>query len=130
MGVRAVSDYTNPRRLLDAGVDVAVSSDWAVGPLDPWKRIGWLVSRVNPDIPGSKPYLPNAAITAEEAVRASTLGGAHVIDVEEETGSIEVGKFADMIVLDRDIVVISPMEIKDTQVKRTVFAGEAVYVAQ
>ncbi len=127
MGRLNVANYTNPRRLLDAGADIAIASDWSVGPLDPWARIGYLVSRVRPDDPESGEFLPNNAITAEEAIRASTLGPAHVIGAENETGSIEVGKFADMIVLDRDITKTKPTEIKDTKVLRTVFAGEVVY---
>ena len=129
MGRLNVAAYTNPRRLLDAGASVAFASDWSVGPLDPWSRIGFLVSRVRPDDPESGPFLPQNAVTAEEAIIASTLGPAHVIGVENETGSIKVGKYADMIVLDRDITRIDPIEIKDTKVLRTVFAGEVVYSA-
>ncbi len=129
MGKEAVSAYTNPRRLLDAGADIALGSDWSVGPLDPWARIGFVVSRVRPDDPESGPYLPDAAITPEEAIRASTLGPAHVLGIEEETGSIAVGKYADLIVLDRDITAIPATSIKDTRVLRTVFAGETVHLA-
>ena len=130
MGRLNVANYTNPRRLLDADADIAVASDWAVAPLNPWWRMGYLVSRVRPDDPDSGQFLPDAAITPAEAIRASTLGPAHVIGVENETGSIEVGKYADMIVLDRDVTAIDPTEIKDTKVLRTVFAGEEVYAAQ
>ncbi len=130
MGRMNVAAYTNPRRLLDAGADIAFASDWSVGPLDPWARMGFLVSRVRPDDPESGPFFPQNAITAEEVIRASTLGPAHVIGVENETGSIEVGKFADMIVLDRDITTIEPTDIKNTKVLRTVFAGEEVYSAK
>ncbi|NOD36028.1 MULTISPECIES: amidohydrolase [unclassified Ruegeria] len=130
MGRMNVAAYTNPRRLLDAGAEVAFASDWSVGPLDPWARIGFLVSRVRPDDPESGPFFPQNAVTASEAIRASTLGPAHVIGVENETGSIEVGKFADMIVLDRDITKIESTDIKNTKVLRTVFAGEEVYLAE
>ncbi len=130
MGKAAVKDYTNPRRILDTGGSLAVASDWSVGPLDPWARIGFLVSRVRPDDPDSGPFLPGNAITPAEAIRASTLGPAHVIAVEKETGSIEVGKYADMIVLDRDITVVPATAIKDTKVLRTVFAGEEVHTVQ
>ena len=129
MGKQTVENYTNPRRLLDAGVNVAIASDWSVGPLDPWARIGFLVSRVRPDDPASGPFLPQNAITSEEAIRASTLGPAHVMNIENEAGTIAVGKYADMIVLDRDLTTVDPTTIKDTQVLKTVFAGEAVYNA-
>ena len=130
MGQEAVSRYTNPRSVLDAGLNVAVASDYASGPLDPWVRIGWLVSRISPQDPDGGPIFPENAITAEEATRASTLGAAHVIKVEDVTGSIEVGKAADMIVLDRDITTIPATAIKDTKVMHTVFAGETVYQAE
>ena len=130
MGQEAVSRYTNPRSVLDAGLNVAVASDYASGPLDPWIRIGWLVSRISPQDPDGGPVFPENAITAEEAIRASTLGSAHVLKLEDVTGSIEIGKAADMIVLDRDITAIPATEIKDTKVMRTVFAGETVYAAK
>ncbi len=129
MGRSTVANYTNPRRLLDAGLNIAVASDWSVGPLSPWQRISFLVSRIRPEDPESGPFLPDSAITPQEAIRASTLGAAHVIGVENETGSIAVGKFADMIVLDRDITAIPPVDIKDTKVLRTLFAGEEVHTA-
>jgi hypothetical protein len=129
MGHDNVANYTNPRRVLDAGADIAVASDWSVGPLNPWARMSFLVSRIRPDDPASLPFLADIAITPEEAIRASTLGPAHVIGVEDETGSIELGKFADMIVLDRDLTSIPPTEIKNVKVTRTVFAGQEVYVA-
>ena len=129
MGRSAVANYTNPRRLLDAGLNIAVASDWSVGPLNPWWRISFLVSRIRPDDPESGPFLPDSAISPQEAIRASTLGPAHVIGVDDETGSIAVGKFADMIVLDRDITAIPPVDIKDTKVLRTLFAGEEVHTA-
>jgi len=129
MGKQAVVDYSNPRRVLDAGAHIAAASDWSVGPIDPWKRIGFLVSRFHADVPRDTPYLPHSALTPQEAIRASTLGPAHVLNADNETGSIKVGKFADMIVLDRDITVVPPTEIKNTKVLRTIFAGEEVYRA-
>ena len=57
----------------------------------------------------------------------STFGPAHVMGIDTDTGSIEAGKYADMIVLDRDLTAIEPMTIKDTRVLKTVFAGELVY---
>ena len=130
MGRMNVAAYTNPRRLLDAGASIAVASDWSVGPVDPWARIGFLVSRVRPDDPESGPFLPESAVTAAEAIKASTLGPAHVLGVEDETGSIEVGKYADMIILDRDITRVDPTEIKDTKVLKTIFAGEEVFATE
>ena len=126
MGRMNVAAYTNPRRLLDAGAEVAFASDWSVGPLDPWARIGFLVSRVRPDDPESGPFFPQNAVTASEAIRASTLGPAHVIGVENETGSIEVGKSADLVVLNHDIFAIPADQLSETQAEQVFFAGTAV----
>ncbi|NCF15238.1 MAG: amidohydrolase family protein, partial [Gammaproteobacteria bacterium] len=70
---------------------------------------------------------PEQAITLEEAVEAFTSGSAWVNHQELETGSIEVGKLADLIVLDQNIFEIDPTEISDTKVLLTLFEGQRVY---
>ena len=67
------------------------------------------------------------AITLEQAIAICTLEGAWVLGVEDELGSLEVGKFADMIVLDQNLFEIDPKEIYGTQVLRTILGGEVVY---
>ena len=66
-------------------------------------------------------------ISLEEGIRILTMGSAYAMELEDSIGSIEVGKHADFIVLDRNLFEIPPETIYDTVVKRTVFAGEAVY---
>ena len=65
----------------------------------------------------------------EEGIRILTMGSAYAMEREESIGSIEVGKHADMTVLDRNLFEIAPETIYDTVVKRTIFAGETVYEA-
>ena len=60
-------------------------------------------------------------------IAAYTINGAHANFVENETGSIEVGKKADMVVLERNLFEIPESEIADTQVLMTIFEGRAVY---
>ena len=60
-------------------------------------------------------------------VRSFTINGAYLIFRDDEIGSIEVGKYADFIVLDRDIFGIEPLDIEKTQVLMTFFDGEVVY---
>ena len=67
------------------------------------------------------------AITIAEVIRAYTWGPAHAINKDGETGSIEVGKYADMIVLDRNLFEIDPIEIAGTKVQMTIFAGKVVH---
>jgi hypothetical protein len=69
------------------------------------------------------------AISLEDAIRLMTLGGAYSMRKEAELGSIEKGKAADLIVLDRNLFEIDPGSIIDTRVVYTVFGGKIVYEA-
>ena len=129
LGRDRVNNYTNPRAILDAGGEVAIGSDWSVSTIDPWNRLAFVVSRQDANNPDWGVMQPENAITVAEAIRAYTWGSAHAINKEKETGSIEVGKYADMIVLDRNPFEIDPLEIADTKVLTTVFAGKVVYTA-
>jgi predicted amidohydrolase YtcJ len=73
---------------------------------------------------------PEQALTVEEAIIAYTINTAWSLMVEEETGSIETGKWADMIVLNHNLFEIPETEIHKTQVKKTLFKGEVVYESQ
>ena len=129
LGKERVDNYTNPRPILNAGGEVAIGSDWSVSPIDPWNRLAFVVSRQDANNLDWGVMQPENAITVAEAIRAYTWGPAHAINKENETGSIEVGKYADMIVLDRNPFEIDPIEIAGTQVLTTVFAGKEVYEA-
>ncbi|MEH6591353.1 MAG: amidohydrolase family protein [Halioglobus sp.] len=67
------------------------------------------------------------SVSIAEAIRACTWGLAHAINKARESGSIEVGKYADMIVLERNLFEIEAIEIAGTKVLQTVFAGKIVY---
>jgi hypothetical protein len=68
-------------------------------------------------------------IDLDSALRAITLGGAVAMGQEDDHGSREVGKYADMIVLDRDVTATPLEELHGTVVRRTIFNGEVVYEA-
>jgi predicted amidohydrolase YtcJ len=70
---------------------------------------------------------PEHGITREEAIRMHTLDSAYVTFEEQQKGSLEVGKLADLIVLDRDILTCPADEIKDTQVLTTLLGGQVVH---
>ncbi|MGI9369021.1 MAG: amidohydrolase, partial [Ruegeria sp.] len=78
------------RQLIDAGNELALASDWTVSALSPWLGIEQVVTRR---------FAPATAITMAEAIRAYSYGGAHILQKENEIGSIETGKSADMIVV-------------------------------
>lgn len=70
---------------------------------------------------------PEQRLTREEAIRLYTIDGAHITFTEKQKGSLEVGKLADLIVLDRDILECGEDEIKDIQVEQTYLGGRLVH---
>ena len=70
------------------------------------------------------------SIDLKSSIEALTLNGAKSVGWENISGSIEVGKFADMIVLDRNLFDITPTEIAETRVLTTIFEGRVVYQAE
>ena len=121
--------YFPVKSLLEANAPVLAGSDWpaAVETIDPWLGIEALVTRQDPrgQFPGS--FWPQEAISLGDALRIMTLDGARAMRLEHMTGTIEVGKSADMIVLDRDLFAIEPQDISDIRIQRTLFAGVTVY---
>ena len=124
---RARNRYFDIRSMLDAGITVAWGSDWPAGTPDanPFRGLEGLVTRAHPS--GDYEGTFGEPISLEEGIHILTMGSAYAMEREESIGSIEVGKHADMIVLDRNLFEIAPETIYDTLVKRTVFAGETVY---
>jgi len=123
-----VAEWMYPiRSVLDAGGEVAFGSDWSVSTADPLYQIETAVTRIDAELHNTDPLNPQHAITLEEAVEAFTSGSAWVNHLDQETGSIEVGKLADLIVLDRNLFEIDPTEISDTKVLLTLFEGQRVY---
>jgi len=115
------------RSVLDAGGKVAFGSDWAVSTADPFYQIEHAVTRIDAESHATDPLNPEQAITVEEAVEAFTAGSAWVNHQEQETGSIEVGKLADLIVLDQNLFDIEPQDISNTRVVLTLFGGDPVH---
>ena len=66
-------------------------------------------------------------ITLDQALKASTLDSAYVLDLERSTGSLEVGKLADIVVLEKDLYKIPPSDISTTKVKLTMMNGKVTY---
>ncbi len=112
------------RDLLDAGAVVAFGSDWPVVDVNPFLGIWAAVASRTTEGAG---FLPEQAITIEEALTCYTRHAAYKLHAENEAGTIEVGKSADFILLDRDILSASDEELKDTRVLVTVVGGEVVF---
>jgi len=116
------------RTLLDSGARLAFGSDAPVETPNPFVGIHAAVTRRRADgFPGPDGWYPEQRLTVAEAVAAYTLGPAYAESWENELGSITPGKYADFILLDRDIYHCEPMAIKDTQVLLTVVGGQVVF---
>lgn len=112
--------------LLRAGAPLAFGSDWTVSTPDPLEIVETAVRRATPDARDAEPFLPAEALDLEAALAAATLGSAYVNFLEQETGSIEEGKLADLVVLDRDLFACEDNRVADARVLLTLVDGEPV----
>lgn len=112
-----------------AGARLAGGSDWTVTTANPLLEMEVAVRRVPPDARDADPFLPAERLSLDEALAAFTIGSAHVNHLDGSTGTIEVGKLADLVLLDRDIRAPHAGPLGDASVTGTWVEGEAVYVA-
>ncbi len=118
------------KSLLRAGARLAMGSDWSVSTPNPLLEMEVAVTRIADMSRGvQQPFLPDERLTLEEAVAAFTLGSAYVNHLDNVTGSIEVGKLADMAVIDRDLFAPDSGPIGDGRVLATFVEGRPVYEA-
>ncbi|MRR18762.1 amidohydrolase [bacterium] len=115
------------RSLLDSGATLAFGSDWFVAPATPLEGIYGAVTRRTLDGKNPGGWVPEQKITVEEALKAYTVNAAYASFEEEVKGSLEPGKLADFVVLDRDITAIDPVEIWDMKVQQTWVGGKKVF---
>ncbi|PKL89810.1 MAG: amidohydrolase [Ignavibacteriae bacterium HGW-Ignavibacteriae-2] len=108
-------------------VKMCFGSDWSVATLNPLKGIYAAVTRHTCDNNNPDGLIPDEKITVEEAIKCYTINAAYSAFSEDKLGSICVGKFADMVVINRNIFEIDPNEIKGTEVDLTVFNGEIIF---
>jgi len=132
LGEARYQKFFNARSAFETGMDVGFGSDWASALIpDPngFHQMQSWITRTNPEDPSSGSLNADQAITLEQAIRGFTLGGAHCLGFEwsEKIGSIEPGKQADFIVLDRNVFEIPIETLYQTQVIRTVVDGRVVY---
>jgi predicted amidohydrolase YtcJ len=115
------------RSLLRAGAVVAFGSDWSVTSLSPLEIVQVAITRQSPDEEPIEVMQPDERIDLPEALAAATIGAAYAMGLEKETGSIEVGKRADLVVLAENLFDVPPRRLGKTRVVLTLVDGAAVY---
>lgn len=114
--------------LLRAGARLAMGSDWSVSTADPLLEMEIAVNRRHRiEESAHPPFLPEERLTLDEAIHGFTMGSAYVNHLDDETGSLTVGKLADVIVLDRDLSDRGAGEIGDARVVATFIEGDPVH---
>ena len=126
--------YFQPyRSLFDAGVIAGGGSDHmqkigslrSINPYNPW--LGMWTTLARQARWTDQPVHPEQRITRREAIQLYTTNNAYLTFTEKEKGSLEKGKLADFIVLDRDVLTCPLEQVKDIQVEQTFLAGKRVY---
>ncbi|EAU0668425.1 amidohydrolase [Salmonella enterica] len=127
LGETRINGLETHGKFFDSGVTVAYNSDWPIDPPDEWFnfQVG-LTRRLSPDHPrlGS-----DRDLTVNEVLRAATINAAYALGREDVTGSLEPGKFADLIVLDRNPFTTPPDAFGQIKVLLTMVGGKVVWRA-
>ncbi|AZL60224.1 amidohydrolase [Tabrizicola piscis] len=118
------------RRMLDAGADWCLSSDWAVSTLNPFEIIETAITRQARQCDSPKePFQPQESLTIAECVKGYTVNAARACWRDHFTGMLRPGFSADLILLDRDVFAIPASQISETRVLLTLFKGREVWRA-
>lgn len=115
--------------LARCGARLAGGSDWTVSTPNVLMEVETAVRRVSPEDRAAQPFLPEEALDPIDALAAFTSGSAYVNHLDDDTGTIEVGKLADLAVFDRDILDPARGPIGDGLVLLTLVEGRPVYEA-
>jgi len=114
------------RSVVNAGGMIAFGSDWSVSTANPFPQIETAVTRTDAEA-DDEPFMPDETVDLATALAAFTINSAYVNGIEDVSGSIGVGKLADLIVLDRNLFEIPAKEISETKVLLTMFGGMPVH---
>ena len=118
------------RTLLDTDAPLAFGSDWTVAPLDPMLGVYAAVTRRTLDDKNPNGWVPEQKITVGEALRAYTYGNAWATFNEQKWGTLAPGRFADVVVLDRDPFAVPAESLGTIKPRFTIVGGRIVYRKQ
>jgi hypothetical protein len=113
--------------LLRHGARLAAGSDWPVTSANPMLEIEVAVTRISHHDRSGEPFVPGERLSLDQALAAFTIGSAYVNHLNAETGSIEVGKLADLVLLDRNLRALGAAPIGEARVQATWVEGTEVY---
>ncbi|MBB3231833.1 amidohydrolase [Halomonas stenophila] len=135
LGAERWAGYEPEGELAAAGAKIAYGSDYPVDPLDHWFALEAAVLREadwGPEFPAYAGDLnaEQQALSLDAAIRGITLNAAYAMHQDEVTGSLEVGKLADLLVLDRNLFEVPAEDISETQVLMTMVGGDVVHRAE
>ena len=115
------------KSMLDLGIHASGGSDAPVDSFDAMENIYFAVTRKNIYGEPEEGWIPSERLSVDEAVKLFTKDAAYASYTEDENGTIEIGKNADFVILEKDIYKIDPNEIKTTKVDMTILGGRTVY---
>lgn len=126
LGEQRFKELEPSAKFIDAGAKIAFGSDWPIDPLNEWFDFKVAVTRIGAGNNAQR-LATDRNLTVTEVIRAATIDAAFMLGQEQTIGSIEVGKFADLIIIDRNPFTISPEEIEHVNVINTIIGGRLVY---
>lgn len=122
---RKRAEWSTPlRRMIDEGLLVGGGTDGPIVPISPFICMWWMVTRntLQGDCLG-----PDQAITRREALELYTINNARIMGVADRRGSIEVGKLADLVVLDQDFMTVDEGDLRHVSALATLLGGKTVH---
>ena len=117
------------RKVIDSGAQISFGSDWPITDFTPLVALAVPVHRQSPDRQPPQGWSIEQAITIEESMHFYTAAVAHQLFREADYGTLEVGKVADFIVLDRNPIETNPHEVRDIKVLATYRRGSKVLLS-
>jgi hypothetical protein len=118
------------KTIADDGGHCAFGSDWPVVTLNAFEGIQVAVTRETTDGKPPGGFIPSQRLTVAQAIAGYTLAAAYAGRREKTEGSLETGKLADIIIVDRNLLEIDPQNIHETKVVFTIVGGKVVYEAE
>ncbi|MFG2943320.1 amidohydrolase [Streptomyces sp. NPDC048282] len=125
LGTERQSRIYPARSMERAGIRLTGGTDWPIDDFNPWRPVDQAITRTGPD--GTPAFHPEEGLSRLSSLRMHTYGSSYQLHQEHLTGTLEVGKQADLVLTDRDLLKIKATEISGTQAELTMIGGEIVH---